>query len=132
MKSPLSTIIIFAILGCVVMARETPRPSDRLNIHNKRFQHFPHEFVMPKQLSVAAYGSSQSPAAYRPTLYSAGPTTYKPKVDVVLPYAAMYLDLHPDITEEQLEEEVRQQFPAKRNLPQFNTFFGDYIDLIRL
>ena len=55
-----------------------------------------------------------------------------PDVNMVLSYAAMYLHSQPDITEEQLEEEVRHQFPAKRNLPQLDTFFGDYIDLIRL
>ena len=107
MKLPLSTIIFFAILGCVAMARETPK------------------------LARASYGSPQALAAYKPTLYRAG-STHKPNVDVVLSYAAKYLASHPDITEEQLEEEVKLQFPAKRNLPHLDTFFGDYIDLIRL
>ena len=110
MKFPLSTIIFFAILGCVAMTREPPMTRET-----------------PK-LARASYGSPQAPAAYRPTLYSAGPTTHKPNVDVVLSYAAKYLASHPDITEEQLEEEVKLQFPAKRNLPHLDTFFGDYID----
>ena len=107
MKLPLSTIIFFAILGCVAMAREPPMTRET------------------PLLARASYGSPQAPAAYKPT-------TRKPNVDVVLSYAAKYLASHPDITEEQLEEEVKLQFPAKRNLPHLDTFFGDYIDLIRL
>ena len=48
---------------------------------------------------------------------------YGPQPQPVLEYAAEYLDSHPYITEEQLEEVVKHHFPAKRSI-NVGTLFG--------
>ena len=51
------------------------------------------------------------------------PQFVKPNLDEVLLYAEGYLKTHPDITEAQLEEEVKLRFPTKRKI-NVHTLFG--------
>ena len=88
------------------------------------FQDFAKDLVN-RPVAAAVYGAPLAPA-YKPTPYSGAqpqasysppphhPTIPKPNLDEVLLYAEGYLRTHPDITEEQLEEAVKHNFPIKR------------------